>query len=75
MRFDGAQPRSAVFDPEQWRRSSFSGPDGGTCVEVNLSAAGIVGVRDSKLADSPILLFSAREWHGLLDAVRAGAAS
>ncbi|MFE3170054.1 DUF397 domain-containing protein [Amycolatopsis sp. NPDC059090] len=70
MRFDDTSPLSAVFDPEEWRRSSFSGPDGGTCVEVNFSAAGTVGVRDSKLANSPVLMFSPQGWRALTDAVR-----
>ncbi|MFC5180823.1 DUF397 domain-containing protein [Actinomadura harenae] len=32
----------------QWRRSSYSGPDGGNCVEVAPSSPAQVAFRDSK---------------------------
>ncbi|MET0237066.1 MAG: DUF397 domain-containing protein [Kibdelosporangium sp.] len=40
------------MDRESWRKSSFSAPDGGECVEVyhDLGA-----VRDSKNPDGPVL--------------------
>jgi hypothetical protein len=47
-----------------WR--SACGPDGGNCVEVNLAARDIVGVRDSKPATGPALVFGAAEWMAFL---------
>ncbi|HEX3788001.1 MAG TPA: DUF397 domain-containing protein, partial [Pseudonocardiaceae bacterium] len=39
-----------VLPDGNWLRSTFCGPNGGNCVEVNLGVAGVVGVRDSKSA-------------------------
>jgi hypothetical protein len=54
------------FDPDTWRRSSWCGPDQGDCVEVNFGKPGFAALRDSKLADSPVLLFTAGEWDSFL---------
>ena len=43
-----------------WRKSSYSGSNGGQCVEV--ATSGRVLVRDSKNPDRGILGFSARTW-------------
>lgn len=43
-----------------WRKSSYSGNDGGECVEIaDPTPSGTVPVRDSKLADGPVLLVGA----------------
>lgn len=49
-----------------WRKSSYS--DGGqtNCVELADNCPGIVPVRDSKLPDSPILVFGASPWASFL---------
>jgi hypothetical protein len=52
-----------------WRKSSYSGNQGGECVEVAPLTAS-VGVRDSKLAVSPILTTNATAWAAFLDATR-----
>ena len=44
---------------ENWRKSSFSGSMG-DCIEV--SSAGQIKVRDSKVTAGPRLEFSARAW-------------
>ncbi|WP_324607242.1 DUF397 domain-containing protein [Streptomyces rimosus] len=44
-----------------WRKSSYSGSDADTCVEVAVRP-GAVSVRDSKDATGPQLDFSARAW-------------
>jgi len=53
---------------DAWR--SACGPDGGNCVEVNLAGAdgttGIVGIRDSKPAARPALVFGAAGWLAFL---------
>jgi hypothetical protein len=44
-----------------WFKSSYSGSDGGDCVEV-AATPGTVHVRDSKDAYGPTLRFSSSEW-------------
>ncbi|MFD6066052.1 DUF397 domain-containing protein, partial [Amycolatopsis lurida] len=39
---------------------------------VNLGKEGLVGVRDTKLAQSPVFVFDAGEWNAFLVAVKAG---
>ncbi|CAM5670936.1 DUF397 domain-containing protein [Streptomyces purpurascens] len=46
----------------RWRKSSYSNGDGGNCVEVADGIPGTVPVRDSKLADSPVVLVGAAAW-------------
>ncbi|EHR53257.1 protein of unknown function (DUF397) [Saccharomonospora marina XMU15] len=60
-----------TFDATAWQKSFASEPNGGNCVEVNLSG-GRVGVRDTKLSHSPVLVFDAAEWQAFLVAVKAG---
>lgn len=62
---------ASMFDPGEWRKSFASEPNGGNCVEVNLTP-GRVGVRDTKLADSPVFVFDAGEWDAFVTAVKAG---
>lgn len=61
-----------VYSSSGWRPASACGPDGGNCVEVNLSVAGLVAVRDSKLPRPPVLVFDDHEWRSFLTAARAG---
>ncbi|MFC4337148.1 DUF397 domain-containing protein [Salininema proteolyticum] len=49
----------------EWKKSSRS-TQGGNCVEVRLGDRGGVEVKDSKLADSPILPGSAADWRAVL---------
>lgn len=67
------EPSAAAgrFDPDRWQKSFASEPNGGNCVEVNFGAAE-VGVRDSKLTDSPVFVFDTGEWHAFITAVKAG---
>ena len=64
-------PMDPVFPASGWVRSSFCGPNGGNCVEVNGGAAGRTGVRDSKPVTSPVLIFAAQRWQNFVDQVRA----
>jgi hypothetical protein len=55
-----------------WRKSSYSGSNGGTeCVEVAVVAE-TAAVRDSKNPDHAALTFPARGWATFLTVVRGG---
>jgi len=72
--FADYDPTTAVslFEEATWAKSSFSEPNGGSCVEVNLGRQGLVGVRDTKLEASPVFVFDTAEWVAFLRAVKAG---
>ncbi|MEU1287954.1 DUF397 domain-containing protein [Kitasatospora sp. NPDC005856] len=55
-----------------WRKSSYSNPSGGDCVEVAEGAIGIVPVRDSKDPDGPALAFTPDAWQSFVAGVQAG---
>ncbi|WJK42859.1 DUF397 domain-containing protein [Solwaraspora sp. WMMA2056] len=52
-----------------WRKSSRSGDNGGSCVEVTTLAGSTIGVRDSKDPHGPALLFPADAWAAFLTTV------
>ena len=58
--------------PVAWRKSSHSGSNGGTCVEVG-TAGLAVAVRDSKHPDAPLLAFAADTWKAFTDQLKATA--
>ena len=45
-----------------WRKSSYSGTNGGSCVEVARNLPGVVAVRDSKDPHGPALIFTPADW-------------
>ncbi|MCW2882618.1 MAG: hypothetical protein JWQ95_6718 [Sphaerisporangium sp.] len=53
-----------------WRKSSKSGSDGGSCVEVATNLPGVVGVRDSKDPGRPAVVVAADEWRVFLGQVK-----
>ena len=56
-----------------WRKSSYSGGEGGNCVEVADLPDGGRAVRDTKDRGArPVLLFTASEWVAFTAGVRAG---
>ncbi|CAM5408110.1 hypothetical protein SXANM310S_06114 [Streptomyces xanthochromogenes] len=55
-----------------WRKSSYSGPDEGSCVEIADGHA-TVPVRDSKNPDGPALLFRTESFGTFIDALKARA--
>jgi hypothetical protein len=56
-----------------WRKSSYSGNDGGDCIEAALGyIPGVVPVRDSKNPQGPALLFSTDAFAAFLADVKAG---
>jgi Domain of unknown function (DUF397) len=58
--------------PVAWRKSSHSGSNGGTCVEVG-TVGPAVAVRDSKYPDGPLLAFAADTWKAFTDQLKASA--
>jgi hypothetical protein len=56
----------------EWRKSSRSGGNGGTCVEVARNLRGAVAVRDSKDPEGPRLVISPAAWLAFTARVRAG---
>ena len=49
-----------------WFKSSYSGSEGGECVEVAARSDAAVHVRDSKDPEGPVLTFSATAWSAFL---------
>jgi hypothetical protein len=55
-----------------WRKSSYSGSNGGACVEVGTTGSA-VAVRDSKDPEGPRLAFAAETWQAFAKDVKADA--
>ncbi|MFD8081805.1 DUF397 domain-containing protein [Kitasatospora sp. NPDC059722] len=55
-----------------WRKSSYSGTNGGDCIEVATEGPGGVPVRDSKDPQGPVLVFPALAWASFLSGLQAG---
>jgi hypothetical protein len=51
-----------------WRTSSYSGPNGGECVEV--ATAGPVLIRDTADRSGPVLAFTAEAWRAFTATIR-----
>jgi len=60
------------IDNAIWRKSSYSGSNGGNCVEVADNLPGVVAVRDSKDPDGPVLAFTPDDWQAFTAAIKAG---
>jgi Domain of unknown function (DUF397) len=57
-----------------WRKSSYSGGNGGNCVEVGAPAdTDRVLVRDTKDRQGPMLAFTPRTWRNFAERVKQGA--
>ena len=53
-----------------WRKSSYSGTNGGNCVEVARNLPGVVAVRDSKDPGGPALAFTPADWEAFTARLR-----
>ena len=51
-----------------WRKSRYSGDNGGECVEV--AAAGVVLVRDTTNRTGPMLTFTTDAWRSFLSTIK-----
>jgi Domain of unknown function (DUF397) len=56
-----------------WRKSSYSGGNGGNCVEIAVLADDSRAVRDSKDPEGPKLVFTPQTWRTFTTAVKVGA--
>ena len=56
-----------------WRKSSYSGGNGGNCVEIAVLADDSRAVRDSKDPEGPKLVFAPETWRTFTTAVKGGA--
>jgi hypothetical protein len=59
------------LDDLAWRKSSYSGSNGGNCIEV-AATPDTVALRDSKDPHGPVLVFGPRAWRRFADQVKAG---
>ena len=55
-----------------WRKSSYSGGNGGQCVEVARDLPGIVAARDSKDREGGVLTFTPEQWRAFIAGARGG---
>ncbi|MEV6983239.1 DUF397 domain-containing protein [Sphaerisporangium sp. NPDC051017] len=53
-----------------WRKSRRSGVEGGNCVEAACNLPGVVAVRDSKMAEGPVLVFGVDAWVRFVGSVK-----
>jgi hypothetical protein len=60
------------LDGLPWRTSSYSGSNGGNCIEVATTTASTVAVRDSKDPHGPVLAFGPQDWQRFAAQVKAG---
>jgi Domain of unknown function (DUF397) len=56
----------------EWRKSTYSGGNGGNCVEVARSLRVAVAVRDSKDPDGPVVAVAPETWRAFTDWVKTG---
>ncbi len=60
------------IDNAIWRKSSYSGSNGGNCVEIADNLPGTVAVRDSKDSGGPALAFTPDDWRAFTVAIKTG---
>jgi hypothetical protein len=56
----------------RWRKSSHSGGNEGSCVEVALTTRRLVAARDSKNPSGPVLCFGHAEWRSFATDIKSG---
>ena len=57
-----------------WKKSSFSGPTGGNCVETATLPESRIAVRNSRFPAGPALVFTASAWDAFVGRCRTGQA-
>ncbi|WP_214412722.1 DUF397 domain-containing protein [Sphaerisporangium fuscum] len=56
----------------KWIKSSYSGGNGGECVELASLSGNGIAIRDSKSSHGPVLRFPVAEWNVFRRSVKAG---
>ncbi|MFF2408774.1 DUF397 domain-containing protein [Streptomyces sp. NPDC058092] len=65
--YSGSEGGDCLEVAYDWRKSSYSTDQGGNCVEVSAHPAA-VHIRDSKVADGPVLTVPPAAWAAFLTA-------
>ncbi|MFI8308694.1 DUF397 domain-containing protein [Streptomyces sp. NPDC085927] len=55
-----------------WRKSTYSGNEGGSCIEVLDGYPTSIPVRDSKVPQGPALVFPSTGWTSFVTAIKDG---
>ena len=63
---EGTSSDASELRGARWRKSSFSGPTGGNCVETAALAEGRIAVRNSRFPAGPALVFRAGAWEAFI---------
>jgi hypothetical protein len=63
-------PSGADLSRANWHTSSYSGGNGGQCVEVARDLPRVVAVRDSKARQEGTLIFSRAAWAGFVTSLK-----
>jgi hypothetical protein len=63
-------PSGADLSRANWHTSSYSGGNGGQCVEVARNLPGVVVVRDSKARQEGMLTLSRAVWAGFITSLK-----
>ncbi len=65
-------PQHADLSRAVWRKSSYSGSNGGQCVEVAQNLPAIVAVRDSTDRDGARVILTPAAWAAFVDRIKRG---
>lgn len=66
-------PTKGTFDTSRavWRRSAQGPPDDSNCIEVAF-VDDLIGVRDARDPDGPVLVFTEAEWDAFVEGAKDG---
>jgi hypothetical protein len=56
----------------EWRKSTYSGSNGGNCVEVAANLPGVIAIRDSKDPHGSTLVCTRQDWRAFISGAKAG---
>jgi uncharacterized protein DUF397 len=59
-----------AIDSATWRKSTYSGANGGGCVEASVAELGRVLVRDTTNRGGRVLNVSAKAWRSLISSLK-----
>lgn len=73
MQGEHSQHGAVDFRMDGWKTARACGPNGGNCVEVNLTSPNAIGVRDTKRWTGDVeLAVSPGSWQNFLGSARSG---